>query len=396
MRFENRHILLLLDNFAGHHVNYQPSNIRLEFFEPNLTAHVQPLDAGIIQCFKACYRHLFCMHALAADEAREANIWKINIKDCLEMATEAWNEVSAATIANCWSHAGILPTKHGVAEPEGEGKTENDLRTPEGPAEKAWAAIFNFLGNNESLLQAEAHLASILGTEFTDNAVWPKVLALANDVEDDDDKRNKARQLLEALQAEHTHTSAPIIDPETAIIVTDLQKQISELQSRNHIFDALDIDEFIKPKAEHDASKSRKTMPTDDHIVASIQLKNSDRAKDVSEASDCDTEEEEEDVPEAEPVKLGELLELCTRLATGCCEHGVGGLALQRQLLQIKADVHRQQTERMIQTGIKDFFWETSRERRSDGRIYPMTRRSRLQLHPHRHFPDVSVYEYCS
>jgi hypothetical protein len=53
MRRENRFIVLTADNFSGHAITYNPTNIQLEFFEPNLTSYVQPCDAGIIRCFKA-------------------------------------------------------------------------------------------------------------------------------------------------------------------------------------------------------------------------------------------------------------------------------------------------------------------------------------------------------
>jgi len=43
---EDRKILLFLDNFLGHSVNSELSNIKLVFFPPNTTSHLQPLDAG--------------------------------------------------------------------------------------------------------------------------------------------------------------------------------------------------------------------------------------------------------------------------------------------------------------------------------------------------------------
>ena len=48
-RWQNRKVLLTLDNFAAHkNLSYQPTNIRLEYFLPNMTSFVQPLDQGII------------------------------------------------------------------------------------------------------------------------------------------------------------------------------------------------------------------------------------------------------------------------------------------------------------------------------------------------------------
>lgn len=69
-------------------------------FEPNMTSFVQPLDAGIIHCFKAYYQR-----AIDLDKAGEDNIYKVNLLEVLLMAKEAWASVSTETIKNCWNHA---------------------------------------------------------------------------------------------------------------------------------------------------------------------------------------------------------------------------------------------------------------------------------------------------
>jgi len=109
MRSEGRHVLLLIDNFSGHAIDYQPSNITIEFFEPNLTSFVQPLDAGIIRCFKAHYRKQFCLRALSLDEAGERDIYKIDLREAMMMAEEAWSAVTKETIEHCWTHTQIQP-----------------------------------------------------------------------------------------------------------------------------------------------------------------------------------------------------------------------------------------------------------------------------------------------
>lgn len=109
MRSEGRHILLVIDNFSGHRISYEPSNIQIELFEPNLTAFVQPLDAGIIRCFKAHYRNSFCERALLLDEAGEREIYKITLKEGMMLAEDAWQAVTAETIQNCWDHTQIQP-----------------------------------------------------------------------------------------------------------------------------------------------------------------------------------------------------------------------------------------------------------------------------------------------
>jgi DDE superfamily endonuclease len=98
MRAARRHILLVIDNFSGHSIDYKPSNIHVEFFEPNLTSFVQPLDAGVIRCFKAHYRSNFCRRAIVLDEAGESDIYKIDLLEGMLMAEEAWSAVTAETI----------------------------------------------------------------------------------------------------------------------------------------------------------------------------------------------------------------------------------------------------------------------------------------------------------
>ncbi len=48
LQAKKRKVLLLQDNFSGHIVPEGLKNIRVENFEPNLTAHIHPNDQGII------------------------------------------------------------------------------------------------------------------------------------------------------------------------------------------------------------------------------------------------------------------------------------------------------------------------------------------------------------
>lgn len=108
MHWEGRHILLLADNFGAHYIDYEPSNITLEFFEPNLTSHVQPLDAGIIHCVKALYRKALCKRALDLEKAGNDDLFKIDILEVMRMLKRAWSEVKLSTIENCWKHTSIM------------------------------------------------------------------------------------------------------------------------------------------------------------------------------------------------------------------------------------------------------------------------------------------------
>jgi hypothetical protein len=98
MQTEGRHVLLSVDNFSGHYIDYEPTNVEIDFFEPNLTFFIQPLDAGIICCFKAHYRKHFCQRAIKLDKAGERDIYTITLKESMKMAKEAWDDIIAEMI----------------------------------------------------------------------------------------------------------------------------------------------------------------------------------------------------------------------------------------------------------------------------------------------------------
>ncbi|KAF9226074.1 DDE-domain-containing protein [Gyrodon lividus] len=95
----NQHILLLMDNFSGHTISYQPSHIQMEYFEPNMSSHVT----------LALYRRFFNQCALDRDEAGESEIYKIDVLEAMSMAKAAWDKVTPDTIHNCWNHTKIQP-----------------------------------------------------------------------------------------------------------------------------------------------------------------------------------------------------------------------------------------------------------------------------------------------
>ena len=104
-------IVLFQDNFSVHVPPDDFTNIHIEDFIPNLMAHVQPADAGIIQYFKAHYRASFMNWAINWYDSNisPAQIYDINIVKVMCMANIAWNEVDMTTIHNCWRKTGIFP-----------------------------------------------------------------------------------------------------------------------------------------------------------------------------------------------------------------------------------------------------------------------------------------------
>ena len=157
----NHHIALTLDNFSGHRINYQPKRITFIYFEPGLTSHIQPLDAGIIRCFKAHYRRLFCLRAIQQDEAEEQDIYNMNLLEALIMAERAWENVSSTTIQNCWKHTEIQRPRLPIIM----------LRRPRPPMPTSlaagWDLIVEFVTNSWSIPEAHSALQECLGDQYT-------------------------------------------------------------------------------------------------------------------------------------------------------------------------------------------------------------------------------------
>ena len=72
------------------------------------TAKVQPLDAGIIRSFKAHYR---VKHIAWVVQELEDNVFKpkVNLRQAIIWASQAWCRVSQDTVCNCFQACRILP-----------------------------------------------------------------------------------------------------------------------------------------------------------------------------------------------------------------------------------------------------------------------------------------------
>ena len=114
---QGRKILLLLDNVSSHSPDLKDgfSNIKVAFLPKNTTSRLQPLDAGIIENFKVYYRKLLVRHTLSAINDSDDNASKIcesvNVLLAIRWTKQAWEQVSAATIKNCFKHCGAMPTE---------------------------------------------------------------------------------------------------------------------------------------------------------------------------------------------------------------------------------------------------------------------------------------------
>lgn len=95
MRTQGKNILLLVDNAPTHRKEDEIpsfSNIELCYLPPNTTVHLQPLDAGIINFFKAKYRKLLVENRVEAyDLAQELNnqAASVTIRNAIDFIVKA-------------------------------------------------------------------------------------------------------------------------------------------------------------------------------------------------------------------------------------------------------------------------------------------------------------------
>ncbi|XP_015783408.1 tigger transposable element-derived protein 4-like [Tetranychus urticae] len=108
---ENKKVVLILDNFKGHQVDYDNyPNITFHFLPSSTTSLTQPLDAGIIRSFKSKYMCLFVNELLQdTDSIHVSQIAKkIKLLKAINWIDSAWNSVTSETIVNCWTHFGYI------------------------------------------------------------------------------------------------------------------------------------------------------------------------------------------------------------------------------------------------------------------------------------------------
>ncbi|KAI5116181.1 hypothetical protein M0805_002680 [Coniferiporia weirii] len=109
MRTQGRNVVLTVDNAPSHIFDESKlTNVKVVFFSPNMTSHIQPMDAGIIRTFKAHYRRLYILRVLDRDDQNIQDIYHIDQLEGMNLAIEAWSYVHSRTVANCWNHTKIL------------------------------------------------------------------------------------------------------------------------------------------------------------------------------------------------------------------------------------------------------------------------------------------------
>lgn len=337
MRRQNRHILLIMDNFSGHRaISYKPTNIRIEFFAANMTSHIQPCDAGIIRTFKAHYRRSFCLRAIDLDEAGEPEIYKIDLLEAMMMAKDAWDSVSKETIVNCWKHVQILPTDRTqellmkeLLEEEGIQADESTAHTDHGAKDLSarlddhtWDLLECYASTNMTLPEVERLVMEHIGesdtTKFCIHESWMQALRIVDRAEDNMDYAIKGVKRLRASYAASISppslvTPSSLPNPEYDSLARDVAASINVLKSRNRIFGLVPtVEEFVNPDCELEFGAKEFDFPGgDEEIAAQVQHEEAVARGDVIEIeSDDDSIHEEA----AENFTTKQTIHLCEQL----------------------------------------------------------------------------------
>jgi hypothetical protein len=340
MQRQNRHVCLLLDNFSGHYIDYEPTNVKMVYFAPNLTPWVQPLDAGIIRCFKAHYRKRFCKNALQRDELGEADIYKINLLQVLQMAAAAWDDVTPKTIENCWNHAGIQRAPITIHLPA--------------PTliQQGWSIIFRFAsGSDMTLPQAEAELQALFKNQYNDED-WRPALKAVTECEPDNNAIEAISKLRESKLA---MPPAPPPIPEESDnhlleyneALVDLGRSIGMLKKRNRLFQGvLTANEFVELEGEKEEEEVR--VRTDEEIVEEVTRgTGGETVDDVEEDGDSDDDEH---------ISLAAMMDAATKLENGAPRVGGSGQELSSVCRKFRLALRRLMMEEAQQTTLDSFF----------------------------------------
>jgi hypothetical protein len=240
----NHNVCLTLNNFSGHEIAYQPTNVKIEFFEPNLTPFVQPLDAGVIRCFKAHYRQAFCQCALDLDDAGERDIYKINLVEAMFMAKDAWNAISSETIKNCWEHTGIQRAPIMLRIPP------LPRNNPSPTTAAAWDILEEFATTDMTLPQVEDVLKDHFGDQYVDEKWRPVLHAVMVAEQDTVAALESIKELCQTSDLAGSMSILPLHASTTQCtgLEAKLMSSIEELKSCNRIFGSLlTIKELINP-----------------------------------------------------------------------------------------------------------------------------------------------------
>jgi hypothetical protein len=109
MGAQNRNILLFVDNCAAHPKDISfLRNVKVIRYLANCTSVLQPLDLGVIKCYKQLYRKRLVQTAVCLRDEGKVTKKKINVLEALHYTVAALQQVTQQTIKNRFRKDGYV------------------------------------------------------------------------------------------------------------------------------------------------------------------------------------------------------------------------------------------------------------------------------------------------
>lgn len=128
--------VLLIDNAPTHPAAesmVKGDIILVKYLPPNVTALLQPMDQGVLECIKCVYRRHMSGQLIDDEEHGVVEILKtFNVKIVLYMVSESWEQVARSSIMKSWKK--LWPNVCDLAENQTESvadKTNNEVQPQE-------------------------------------------------------------------------------------------------------------------------------------------------------------------------------------------------------------------------------------------------------------------------
>jgi hypothetical protein len=228
LRKYEKKFYLLLDNAPSHNLKKSFKNIEVIKLPKNSTAHLQPMDAGIIKNLKHYYRKKLVVDYMnSIDQAKD---FIVNLKTAIIILHEAWEDVKEETIKKCFQKVDIIPGLRGSY-------AEENLSSD--PILKTYVNEFNQIMCEEDIIQTEGIIADddIIRLCQEEYAVENVILG-AEDGKVDDSYNIHPRNLFHAIEIIIKASSSS--DSFTQKISNDTVKNLKEVKD--------DLRKFIQKK----------------------------------------------------------------------------------------------------------------------------------------------------
>ena len=249
------------------------------------------------------------------------------------MVQDAWNNVTAVMIKNCWDHADIW-------------RDPIILQVPQTLTQRGWGVICTFADptSGMTLPQAEDLLKQIFGDQYEDEQ-WQPALKIVTENKPDED----INSLITALWERSQPTKQPFIPIEHTKVAAEVAAAIEELKQRNQIFESVpSTDAYIEPEIEREVEKL--PIQTEEELVAEVLREQAVERGDIVEVIEDKCEEDE---PE---MTTREILSSMMRLHRALLSRGDLCVRTAKMLALAQDEVTREEMQNVQQTTLDRWF----------------------------------------